>query len=232
VLAYQNWHNGKDGDDSDVYYRKPKGWEALAADGKMSPETRRQLILDYMNLDGTSLPPGTRVVTYGCGELYPLDQAEGHVDAAAKDGKPVRYNRRVELFFFAQPFGILPEVPGVARGESNAEAVLADKGAGLYAEWRVRAARRYAVAGPERELCLVDELGLPLGKRKLRVVVAEQPDVELESDEDGRIWVTVPEGCEFDLIIDDIHEGGQGDSLESPSGVHFATGADGPEVAE
>jgi hypothetical protein len=228
VLAYQKWHNAKETDTSE--YRRPKGWQKLEVDGKMVDETRRQLVLDYMNLDGTSLPEGTCVVTYGCGELYPLEKEEGRVDERAADGKHVRYDRRVELFFFGQPFGILPEVPGVAKGESNDEAVLAAKGDRLYPEWRLRAARHYAVDGPEREIRLVNEIGLPLAGRKVRVVVPEREDVEVVSDDEGIIRITVPETAEFDLVVEDAHEAGPGDSLETASGLHFQTGAADPRI--
>jgi outer membrane protein OmpA-like peptidoglycan-associated protein len=231
VLAYQEWHNAKGTDASDPADRRPDGWEQLKPDGKLGPKTRRQLVVDYMNIDGTSLPKDTRVVTYGCGELYPLDKEEGAIDPAAADGQHVLYDRRVELFFFGQPFGILPEVLGVAKAASNPRAVLAEKGAKLYPEWRLRAARRYLIAGPEREICLVNEIGLPLAKRKVRVVVPEREAVEVESDDEGKIRVAVPLGSEFDLIIEGIHEGGEGDSLVTASGTHFATGADGPEAA-
>jgi len=226
VLEYQTWHNAQEKDSAEG-----KGWEKLKTDGKMGPKTRRQLVLDYMSIDGTSLPEGTRVVTYGCGELYPLAKETGDVDTEAADGKHVRYDRRVELFFFAKPFGILPEVPGVAKGASTQEPVLAEEGAKLYPEWRVRATRRHPIGGPEREICLVNEIGLPLASRKVRVVVPDREEVEVFSDEDGKIRVTVPEGGALELIVEGIQEGGEGDSLESSSGVHFATWADGPEEA-
>jgi hypothetical protein len=229
VRVYQKWHNARENDDADALYRKPEGWAKLKVDGKIGPETRRQLVLDYMNLDGTSLPEGTRVVTYGCGELYPLEKEEGEIKTEAQDGEHVRYNRRVEIFFFAKPFGILPEVPGVPKGQSTKAAVLADKGAGLYPEWRLRACRRYPIAGSERELCLVNEIGLPLTDRIVRVAVAGQEEVELVPDEDGIIRIAVSEGGEFILAIENVHEAGPGDSLASDSGRHFATGADGPE---
>jgi outer membrane protein OmpA-like peptidoglycan-associated protein len=232
VLAYQKWHNAQK--DVEGGRKKPEGWEALEPDGVMNATTRRQLVLDYMNLDGTSLPKGTRVVTYGCGEFYPLYKEEGEPDPDTennkKDGKHVRFNRRVELFFFDKPFGILPAVPGVAEGASSETASQASKGDNLYPEWRIRAMRKYMIDGPEREIALIDELGLPLCGRKVRIVVPTKDDIETVSDDEGKIRVRVPPGCEFDLVIDNIHEGGIGDSLQTESGLHFGDDADGPEV--
>jgi hypothetical protein len=73
-------------------------------------------------------------VTYGCGEYLPLENEAGAVDSDAKDGEEVQFDRRVEIFFFAKPFGILPAVPGVADGESPKNATEATKGDRLYRE--------------------------------------------------------------------------------------------------
>jgi outer membrane protein OmpA-like peptidoglycan-associated protein len=147
VAAYQNWHNGDSADDRqpDQPRSQPDGWEELKVDGILGPKTRRQLLLDYMNLDGTSLEDDVRIVTYGCGEYFPLASEEGDVDPDAQDDEEVQFDRRVEVFFFAKPFGILPAVPGVADGESPDKAVEASKGDELYLEWRVRAAKRHSI---------------------------------------------------------------------------------------
>jgi len=71
---------------------------------------RQQLILDYMNLDGTSLDDDVRIVTYGCGERFPLESEAAEVAEEAEDDQEVQFDRRVEVFFFAKPFGILPPV--------------------------------------------------------------------------------------------------------------------------
>jgi outer membrane protein OmpA-like peptidoglycan-associated protein len=163
VHAYQEWHNGEapDARQPDQPRSRPVGWEELKADGIMGPKTRRQLILDYMNLDGTSLPNDTRVVTYGCGEYFPLAEKEGEVDEAAKsggkDGEHVQFDRRVDVFFFAKPFGILPPVPGVADGASSSKATEAAKDDELYPEWRLRAARTYQIdTGDESPTVVVE----------------------------------------------------------------------------
>jgi outer membrane protein OmpA-like peptidoglycan-associated protein len=149
IAAFQEWHNGNSPDarQPDQPRSQPTGWAALKVDGIMGPLTRRQLIIDYMNLDGTSLEPDTRVVTYGCGEFFPLDSVEGEVDESAKDGEHVQFDRRVEVFLFDQPFGILPPVPGVAEGASSDKASKAAKGDKLYPEWRIRSVRKYTI-GP------------------------------------------------------------------------------------
>lgn len=233
VTAFRRWHNShgehaEDGDDASA--KRPAGWERVDDKGPMDAKTRRQLVLDYMNLDGTSLPKGTRTVTYGCGEMFPWTEAEGDTtDADAVDDKNIWFNRRVELFFFAKPFGILPEVPGVPAGTSSTSAVLADAGDKLYPEWRFRASRHYRIEGADREIVLLDELGCPLAGRRIRVLVPEHEAIAVVSDEDGKIRVRVPPACHFELVIEGVHEGAPGDSLTTASGHHFAAGGDGPE---
>lgn len=38
-----------------------------------------------MSLDGTSLKEGTRVVTYGCGEHFPLEAIAGKLSPPSQD---------------------------------------------------------------------------------------------------------------------------------------------------
>jgi hypothetical protein len=233
VTAFRRWHNRRHETGEAPAEDRPADWESVEPTGPMDARTRRQLVLDYMSLDGTSLPEGARVVSYGCGALYPLSSAEsdGNADAMADDdGENVWFNRRVEIYFFTRPFGILPEVPGVPEGESSTSAVLAGPGDALYPEWRLRAGRHHQILGPEREITLLDELGQPLRGRKVRLLVPEHDARELVSDDAGKIRVRVPPGCQFDLAIEDIHEGAPGDSLTTESGHHFASGADGPEA--
>jgi hypothetical protein len=55
--------------------------------------TRRALVLDYMKLEGTTLPPGAHVETHGCGQTHPLPETVGDPPNSPK-------NRRVEVFLF------------------------------------------------------------------------------------------------------------------------------------
>lgn len=128
--AYQEWHNAQ--------AEHPSGWKQLEPDGVMGPETRKQLVIDYMNHDATSLDPAVRVVGYGCGEMFPMDATTGEVDAAPADGSDEQEDRCVEVFLFSRPFGILPPVPGVAEGAAPKKATRAKDGEQEYLEWRRR----------------------------------------------------------------------------------------------
>ncbi|HPB97610.1 MAG TPA: hypothetical protein PKW66_16950, partial [Polyangiaceae bacterium] len=50
--------------------------EELKADGELGPLTRAQLIGDYMNLDGTTLPPGMRIGVHSAGANFPIPEPE------------------------------------------------------------------------------------------------------------------------------------------------------------
>jgi outer membrane protein OmpA-like peptidoglycan-associated protein len=180
VTAYQSWHNGEPGDAREQQPRaKPDGWEELKVDGIMGPKTRRQLVLDYMSFAGTTLPSDTRMVTYGCGEHFPLIEADGDLDADAQDGQHVGFDRRVEIFFFTKPFGILPMVPGVAEGESNKKAVADDKGSELYPEWRLRSSHDHTIQPGDAA----------------PAVVVEWPDYLSDS---------LPDDLAIELVADDV----------------------------
>ncbi|MGC4066932.1 MAG: OmpA family protein [Polyangiaceae bacterium] len=97
--SYQTWHNALAPD------KRAKNWEPLEEDGKLGPITRAQLIGDYMNLDGTTLPTNMRVVIHGCGEAFPLPPA---VNGCAWERFSEMRNRRVEFFFFEQAGGVAP----------------------------------------------------------------------------------------------------------------------------
>jgi outer membrane protein OmpA-like peptidoglycan-associated protein len=196
VSAYQAWHNGEapDARQEDQPRSRPDGWEELKVDGILGPKTRRQLILDYMNLDGTSLEDDVRVVTYGCGEYFPLESEEGEVNQDAKDNEEVRFDRRVEVFFLARPFGILPPVPGVADGESSKKATTAPKGDKLYPEWRQRATHRYNIEaeaeGFRVRLCS-DELD-PYAQRPFAFCLDGYPEIRGTTDKDGFVIIDSP----------------------------------------
>lgn len=81
-------------------YQKARG---LDTDNDCGPDTRRQLITDYMAKDGTSLPPGVFVTTHGCGESFPQDPTP--------DGTADPDNRRVELFLFPKSTGGIQPKP-------------------------------------------------------------------------------------------------------------------------
>jgi len=196
VAAYQEWHNGQAADarQEDLERTRPDGWEELAVDGILGPKTRRQLILDYMNLDGTSLPDDVPIVTYGCGEQFPLEGEDGAVAATPEDGAKVAFDRRVEVFFFAKPFGVLPPVPGVAAGQSSKQAAKAAAGDALYPEWRRRVARHYAIdtasEGFRVRLCNLD--CVPYARRPFAFCLEGYPEIRGETDDGGFVVVDSP----------------------------------------
>jgi hypothetical protein len=120
-------------EEGDVHwFQRTRG---LVVDGKSGPKTRRQLISEYMALDGASLRDRRNfdisVTTHGCGENFPLDDGGEELDDVPADQKEDASDRRVELFFFDAELGILPPPPG-----KNSPA-----GSTQYPEWRKRATR-------------------------------------------------------------------------------------------
>jgi outer membrane protein OmpA-like peptidoglycan-associated protein len=196
VAAYQEWHNGEAADarQEDQERSRPDGWEELKVDGTLGPKTRRQLILDYMNLDGTSLEDDVRIVTLGCGEFFPLESEEGEIAEEGEDAEEQQFDRRVEVFFFAKPFGILPPVPGVAEGESSKKAAKAKKDDELYLEWRQRVARRYAIdtesEGFRLRLCDFDLV--PYASRPFAFHLEGYLEIRGTTDEGGFVIVDSP----------------------------------------
>ena len=112
------------------WYQRTRG---LEVDGSAGKETRHALIEEYMSLDGTSLSNfvGEIAATaHGCGENFPLDDTGEELDAAPKNEKRDPIDRRVELFFFDDEFGITPPAPGKNSGPGSPE----------YPLWRKRVA--------------------------------------------------------------------------------------------
>lgn len=99
----------------------------LDVDNIAGPQTRKQLITEYMAHDKTTLPANITPVTHGCGENFPLD-AVGDIDTNAPDGQKDAQDRRAEIFVFDKP-GIRPKPKG-----KNSK-----KGSKEYPEWKARA---------------------------------------------------------------------------------------------
>ena len=91
----------------------------LTVDNDAGPETRKQLITEYMTHDKTTLPAGIEMVTHGCGGNFPVDEA-GNIDlnAPPPDEKSVAKDRRVEVFVFDPP-GIRPKPKGKNSGKGK-----------------------------------------------------------------------------------------------------------------
>ena len=91
------------------WFQRTRG---LKVDGIAGPITRRALIKDYMALDETTLPPGTELVTHGCGENFPVDESGENIDPDPENPKRDAPDRRADLFFFDGKLGIQPPPPG------------------------------------------------------------------------------------------------------------------------
>jgi outer membrane protein OmpA-like peptidoglycan-associated protein len=107
-----------------TWFQRTRG---LQVDGIAGPETRKQLITEYMALDGTTLADEDsaelEVTTHGCGENFPLDE-NGELDArpaAERDDESDLHDRRVELFFFDAELGIVPPPPGKNSAAGSTE---------------------------------------------------------------------------------------------------------------
>ena len=96
---YQVWHNALADD------KKARNWSQLEEDGKLGELTRAQLIGDYMNLDGTTLPEDCEVWLHGCGESFPLPEAKS---GNAWERFSELRNRRVEFLFFDETTDVSP----------------------------------------------------------------------------------------------------------------------------
>ena len=145
VLGYQQWHNAQ--------APRLNDYADLAEDGEIGPRTRKQLILDYMHREDTTVPDGTAIQVHGCGEFFPLDPSGEGLSSSAPDGQHVQQDRRVEVFLFPGEIGMLPPVPGDKASQGEAE----------YPEWRRRSIDFELLAAKlGQTIVLVDENEKPL----------------------------------------------------------------------
>ncbi len=105
----------------------------LAQDGIAGPQTRTQLITEYLALDETPLPASAKLVTHGCGESFPLSDDELASLALPADDEPNQRHRRVELYFFDHQLRVQPPAP----------ASISPAGSPEYPEWGRRAQETY-----------------------------------------------------------------------------------------
>lgn len=126
IIAMPDFGSREENEDLVPWFQRTRG---LAVDGIAGPKTRRQLITDYMSLDGVKLAGQKHfhlsISTHGAGENFPLDATGLELDQAAADAQEDRVDRRVELFFFDTEFGVEPP-PASPDGPE-------------YLEWRARA---------------------------------------------------------------------------------------------
>jgi len=116
-------------------------------DGIAGPKTRRELITEYMSVDGTTLPPTLDVTVIGCGSDFPLDESGLNLDPNPGRPKPDQLDRRVELFFCS---GEVPDLPPKTRA--------------AYPQWLKRAELREENAGTRIRVFRLNvlQLGKPL----------------------------------------------------------------------
>ena len=179
---------------------------SLPVDGQLGPETRRALIAQYMQLQGTSLPSGTPIVQHGCGKYHPVDAT-----TAADQG-----NRRVEIFLFDGGVDPAPQHPCPSPGCSQ------------YARWVELASdtRDLCDCPPETtgviRICLIDGDHKPRGGVEYTLVVGGQTYTGTTGD-DGMIAHPVPAGVtDGQLTYDDYTRQVAIQPIDEP---HRSTGA-------
>lgn len=157
----------------------------LKVDGAAGPETRTQLVKEYMQLVGVPFvaDPGIalKLTCHGCGENFPLDESGEELDQAPADGADDQLDRRVELFLFDPDLGIRPPPPGPTSAAGSTE----------YPAWRKRAELERDELAPTRliRLRLLDDQGQPQDgaqyrarlERELHFGVAKGGVVELNT---------------------------------------------------
>ncbi len=167
-----------------AWFQRTRG---LTVDGVAGPQTRRQLVTEYMALDGTSLPPSVDPIVHGCGENFPQDPAP--------DGVSDPDDRRVEVFFFDGLLGVQPPPPGPNSGAGSPE----------YPEWvkRTRRSNDHIVhAGPQMlALRLHDRSRMPIPHASAIVTMGLQK-TPTDADDDGFIYVLLPPVCPTTVRIE------------------------------
>jgi outer membrane protein OmpA-like peptidoglycan-associated protein len=173
--------------------RRYQSARGLAVDGFPGPETRRQLVTDYMGLEGTTLPAGTTLATHGCGKMHPA------VPTADQTDEP--RNRRVEIYFFEGPIDPPPQTPCPGSGCPE------------YPEWVRRTvltidfdqplptlsnARWEAPEGPntrDMAITMLDLRRQPVADRDVTVLMVGRDERRfVHTDGNGQLIVAVPNG--------------------------------------
>ncbi|HEY6722753.1 MAG TPA: OmpA family protein [Polyangiaceae bacterium] len=169
----------------------------LKVDGIAGEQTRRQLIFEYMRLDGTTLKDNPdfdiRITTHGCGENFPLDETGEALDEAALNEQEDQLDRRVELLFFDREFGIDPPPPG-----RNSP-----KGSTQYLQWRKRAKAAEDLRATEEsvlEVHLHDENHEPMPEAVCEVLFGAST-LLLNADDRGVIKLTLPAGHPDTVVL-------------------------------
>jgi outer membrane protein OmpA-like peptidoglycan-associated protein len=126
------------------WFQRTRG---LTVDSKAGPQTRRQLIGEYMALDDTKLPPNIAIEIHGGGDGFPLPDPPPD-EQAAWDRHSAQEHRRVELFFFGGGHGVLPAAPGPTAAPDGLE----------YSEWlrRSRQVVDLSAEGSTKEVTMLE----------------------------------------------------------------------------
>jgi outer membrane protein OmpA-like peptidoglycan-associated protein len=190
VAGYQEWHN--------ALAPRLDGYEALDEDGAIGPLTRKQLILDYMHREDTTVPDGITIEVHGCGEFFPLEATGETLDTDADDDQHEQEDRRVEVFLFPKAIGIAPPVPGDKASQGEEE----------YPEWRRRSVDQ-DLTPPERParcvvsvILLSNSANVVLANRPYQLRIDNGPTLEGATDAEGFLEHTgIPAG-DHTLVVD------------------------------
>jgi outer membrane protein OmpA-like peptidoglycan-associated protein len=157
----------------------------LKVTGKADEATRKQLIKEYMDQDGTTLPAGCEATTHGCGENFPLSEDGAAVDATPDDDQKRAANRRVELFFFSREDGIDPAPPGDNSGPGSSQ----------YPAWRKKSRERvFGAQLSELHLMLKRSDGEPLAGAAYELCAGDVALAIGTSGEDGCVQHVIAGG--------------------------------------
>jgi outer membrane protein OmpA-like peptidoglycan-associated protein len=176
---------------TDTPLRHFQATRGLDPDGKLGPITRETIITEYMAIDGTTLPASVEPIAHGCGEHFPLDQADTEDTASAH-----ARDRRVELFFFDADLGVLPAPSGDNSGPGSLE----------YPEWRRRSFETHTfipstITLSEVNLRLHDEDRNPMPGVPFIAKIGKVVLVEGVSDDEGFAFVPLPPVCPERILV-------------------------------
>ena len=171
---------------------------ALKVDGMAGPQTRRQLVTEYMALAGSAPKDAgldLAITTHGCGENFPLDASGDNLDPDPKDPERDPTDRRVELFFFERDFGVQPPAPGKNSKPGSKE----------YPEWRRRATVRSAAQLDDTSTLRVrlhDDESQPLPRALARILVVGNASTSLRADGEGFVTFNLPPFCPEQVALE------------------------------